>query len=90
MENANDNGQEAEDTLNCMLTEQFKSILTTERQLREIIEEKESFKTKAEKLEQIPIRLVDKIYIKKHYYKLFTHNRANSVKGCTYSEKLGG
>ncbi|KAI1731854.1 hypothetical protein Ddc_00694 [Ditylenchus destructor] len=56
MENANDNAQEDGETLYCMLTEQFKSILNTESQLKEIIDEKESFKTKAEKLEQIPIR----------------------------------
>ncbi|KAI1725359.1 hypothetical protein DdX_02015 [Ditylenchus destructor] len=56
MENANDNGQEDGETLYCMLTEQFKSILNSERQLKETIDEKESFKTKAEQLEQIPIR----------------------------------
>lgn len=62
MENANDNGQEDGETLYCMLTEQFKSILNSERQLKETIDEKEVFKTKAEQLEQIPIRLVYIVY----------------------------
>uniref|UniRef100_A0A915DYU9 Uncharacterized protein n=1 Tax=Ditylenchus dipsaci TaxID=166011 RepID=A0A915DYU9_9BILA len=47
---------EDEDTLHLMLNQQFHSILNTERQLKQLIQEKDSFKNKARLLDQIPIR----------------------------------